>query len=133
VGALDRLSADDDTARPAYKARRFSMQTGATDPGRSRYGSFREFYPTYLAEHANRTSRRLHFVGTTLVIVLSLVALSTGRLVWLAALPVAGYGCAWIGHFFFEKNKPATFRHPLYSLIGDFVMFSDILRGRLPF
>ena len=99
----------------------------------AQFASFRDFYPFYLAEHANRTCRRLHFIGTTLVIV-CLAALAVTRNAWwiLAAL-VCGYGFAWIGHFFFEHNKPATFRHPLYSLMGDWVMYLDILRGRIAF
>jgi hypothetical protein len=75
--------------------------------------------------------RRLHFVGSTLVLLILLGAVSSGALVWLWLLPVVGYGFAWVGHFFFEKNRPATFRHPLYSLMGDWVMFWDVLRGRV--
>jgi hypothetical protein len=96
-----------------------------------RFASFAEFYPHYLAEHANRISRRLHVAGTACVI----AAVATSILLrdprWLIAAPLAGYGLAWIGHFFFEHNRPATFRHPLYSLAGDFVMFADVLRGRI--
>ncbi|KZL19408.1 hypothetical protein PsAD2_01947 [Pseudovibrio axinellae] len=95
------------------------------------FGSFGEFYPFYLAEHQNVISRRLHFIGTGLVLALIIyIAISAA---WLAllAVPVLGYGFAWIGHFFFEKNKPASFKFPLYSLLGDFMMFFDILRGRL--
>ena len=99
----------------------------------ARFASFAEFYPFYLGEHANRSCRRLHFAGTTLVIV-ALVALAVTRDPWwlLAAL-VCGYGFAWAGHFFFEHNRPATFRHPVYSFIGDWVMYRDMLTGRLPF
>ena len=97
------------------------------------FRSFGEFYPYYLSEHRDSTCRRLHFVGTALVIVLLAYALSTGQWVWLWLLPIVGYGFAWVGHFFFEKNKPATFQYPLYSLIGDFVMFRDILTGRIKF
>jgi hypothetical protein len=99
----------------------------------TRFASFRDFYPFYLGEHSDRTCRRLHFIGTGLVILTLVYALVTARwsLLWL--LPVVGYGFAWIGHFFFEKNKPATFEHPVYSLIGDFVMFRDILVGRIRF
>ncbi|MHB8912527.1 MAG: Mpo1-like protein [Lysobacter sp.] len=96
-----------------------------------RFNSFREFYPFYLREHANRTSRRLHFIGSCGVIVLVLVALVQGDARWLLAALACGYGFAWVGHFFFEKNRPATFKHPLYSFAGDWVMFADILRGRV--
>lgn len=97
------------------------------------FRSFAEFYPYYLAEHANRTCRRLHFVGTGLVVATAVVAVATEQWAWLWALPVIGYGFAWAGHFFFENNRPATFRHPFYSLAGDFVMFRDMLIGRIPF
>ena len=99
----------------------------------TQFASFREFYPFYLNEHANRTCRRLHFVGTSLV-VLCLVALALTRNVWwIAAALLCGYGFAWVGHFFFEHNKPATFRHPLYSFIGDWAMYAQMLSGRIPF
>ncbi len=97
----------------------------------SRFTSFREFYPYYLQEHSNRTCRRLHFIGTSLVISIVLAAIGTGHLAWLWAIPVAGYGFAWVGHYGFEKNRPATFKHPFYSLLGDFVMYRDIWLGRL--
>jgi hypothetical protein len=96
------------------------------------YRSFRDFYPAYLAEHKERTTRRLHFAGTLLVILMVAVALGRREARWLLLAPVFGYGLAWIGHFVFERNRPATFRHPLYSLAGDFVMFKDMLLGRLP-
>ena len=96
-----------------------------------RFSSFSEFYPFYLSEHANRNSRRLHFIGTLGVLVLLFMALKTGSNAWLVLIPVCGYGFAWAGHFFFEKNQPATFKHPLYSLAGDWVMFKDILIGRV--
>ena len=96
-----------------------------------RFASFAEFYPYYLAEHANRTCRRLHVAGTLCVIVALGAALALRDARWLAAAPLAGYGLAWIGHFFFEHNRPATFRHPLYSLAGDFALFGDVLRGRI--
>ena len=98
-----------------------------------RFASFREFYPVYLAEHANRTSRRLHFIGSTGVLALLGLALAQRNAWWLLAAPACGYGFAWIGHFFFEKNRPATFRHPVYSFLGDWMMFGDILRGRIRF
>jgi hypothetical protein len=100
---------------------------------RPQFDSFREFYPFYLSEHANRSSRRLHFTGTALVLVTALVALLQMQPAWLWLLPVFGYGFAWLGHFGCEKNRPATFRHPFYSLAGDFAMFRDMLTGRIPF
>ncbi len=95
------------------------------------YSSFRAFYPFYLSEHANRTCRRMHFVGSTLVLLVIAFALVSGRWRWLWLVPVVGYGFAWVGHFVFEKNRPATFRHPFYSLAGDWVMYADMLRGRI--
>lgn len=97
-----------------------------------RFDSFRAFYPFYLEEHRNRISRRLHFVGSCGVLVLLGVALLTREPLWALGALVCGYGFAWIGHFVFEKNRPATFRHPLFSLMGDWKMFADILRGRIP-
>jgi hypothetical protein len=97
----------------------------------SEFQSFREFYPFYLGEHANLTCRRLHVIGTTGVLGVLLAAAFTGNPWWLVLVPLLGYGFAWVGHFAFEKNKPATFRHPLYSLMGDWVMYFDVLRGRV--
>ena len=99
----------------------------------TRYSTFAEFYPFYLSEHANRTCRRLHFAGTSLVIGCLVAAVATGNAWLFAAAPIAGYGCAWVGHLFFERNRPATFSYPLYSLIGDFVMYKDVLTGKIPF
>ena len=99
----------------------------------SQFDSFSDFYPYYLEEHANRTCRRLHFVGTSLVIGLLLAAVLYQAWALLLLVPVAGYGFAWAGHFFFEHNRPATFKHPWYSLAGDFVMYRDMLTGRIPF
>ena len=98
-----------------------------------RYTGFPDFYPDYLREHQNRTSRRLHFFGTSLVILLLAASLATGAWAWLVILPLAGYGPAWVGHFYFERNRPATFRHPLYSLLGDFRMYADTWTGKIPF
>ncbi|MGE8232649.1 MAG: Mpo1-like protein [Stenotrophomonas sp.] len=97
----------------------------------SGFSSFRAFYPFYLSEHSNRTSRRLHFIGSCGVLLCVAMLLWTGQLRWLGVALLCGYGFAWVGHFFFEKNRPATFRHPLYSFAGDWVMFVDILRGRV--
>ena len=96
-----------------------------------KFESFSQFYPYYLKEHSNRVCRLLHFVGTGLVIALLFHILLTGSIKRLILLPVIGYGFAWVGHFVFEKNRPATFKHPLYSFMGDFVMFKDILFGKV--
>ncbi|MFC4259017.1 Mpo1-like protein [Marinobacter lacisalsi] len=98
-----------------------------------RFESFSEFYPYYLDEHRNRNCRRLHFVGSVLVLAVLAGVLITEAWLWLLAIPVIGYGFAWLGHFIFEKNRPATFKYPLYSLMGDWVMFRDILIGRIRF
>lgn len=95
------------------------------------FASFREFYLFYLGEHRNRTSRRLHVTGTVLALALAALALASGRLRVLWAVPLAGYAFAWVGHYFFEKNRPATFTHPLYSLCGDFRMAFEVLSGRI--
>ena len=98
-----------------------------------RFASFREFYPFYLSEHSNRTSRRLHFAGSVGVLLLVALAIVDRNGWWLLAALACGYGFAWTGHFFFEHNRPATFRHPFYSFAGDWVMFADVLRGRIRF
>jgi hypothetical protein len=99
----------------------------------ARFASVREFYPVYLAEHANRTCRRLHVVGSTLAIACVVALVITRNAWWIAAALACGYGFAWVGHFFFERNKPATFRHPVYSFAGDWVMYVQVLTGRMPF
>ncbi|MDF3836095.1 DUF962 domain-containing protein [Cupriavidus basilensis] len=97
------------------------------------FENFAAFYPFYLNEHRDRTCRRLHFAGSTVALLCLLALLLSGNWWWLAAAVVSGYAFAWVGHFVFEKNRPATFRHPLYSLMGDWVMYGDIWRGRIPF
>ena len=92
---------------------------------------FADFYPYYLQEHSHPTCRLLHFVGSWLVLAVIGIAVITQMWMLLWLLPVIGYGFAWVGHFFFEKNKPATFSYPLYSLMGDWVMFKDILTGKV--
>lgn len=96
------------------------------------FSSFNEFYPFYLGEHADRTSRRLHVIGTGLAVLQLLGALVTRNPGLLLSGLVSGYAFAWVGHFFFEKNTPATFKYPLYSLRGDFTMARDVLTGRIP-
>jgi hypothetical protein len=97
----------------------------------SRIATFREFWPFYVREHARPLTRRLHFAGTLGLFVVTALALLSGRLLWLTLLPVVGYGFAWTAHFFVERNRPATFTYPLWSLAADFVMFGKMLRGRM--
>jgi hypothetical protein len=95
--------------------------------------TFADFYPYYLSEHRNRTCRRMHFIGSTLALGCLALLLYTGELRYLAFGLLCGYGFAWIGHFVFEKNKPASFKRPLYSFMGDWVMYRDIWLGRIKF
>jgi hypothetical protein len=95
------------------------------------YKTLEEFYPYYLGEHANQTCRRLHFVGTSLGLILFLVGLTT-QTWWLIVVAfVQGYAFAWVGHFYFEHNKPATFKYPWLSYRGDWKMWWDILKGKI--
>ncbi len=95
--------------------------------------TFAEFYPFYLSEHRNRTCRRLHFMGSTGALACLVMLLATGSWGWMLAGVVSGYGLAWVGHFGFEKNRPASFKRPLYSFMGDWVMYKDIWTGKIPF
>ncbi|HEY2676175.1 MAG TPA: DUF962 domain-containing protein [Steroidobacteraceae bacterium] len=96
-----------------------------------RYRRFADFYPFYLSEHANPISRRLHFVGTSVAVVL-IVGAILWQMWWLIAVAfVQGYAFAWIGHFFFEHNKPATFKYPGFSLMGDWRLWWEMLTGKL--
>ncbi|NNE58711.1 MAG: DUF962 domain-containing protein [Hellea sp.] len=105
--------------------------SNSAKPNSQGFKSFKAFYPYYLSEHQNLTCRRLHFIGTALIIALWIWVVLTQNWWYLLLTPVLGYGFAWVGHFFFEHNKPATFKHPAYSLLGDWVMFFDILRGKV--
>ena len=93
--------------------------------------SFQEFYPFYLKQHSNKTCRLLHVIGTTLVFALAITAVYHNNPKLWILVPIAGYGFAWVGHFFFEKNKPATFQYPLWSLRSDFKMYFQILSGKI--
>ncbi len=97
------------------------------------FRSFSEFYPYYLEEHSDPVCRRLHYTGSLLVIVIAVFALLTRQYAYLWLLPVTGYGFAWLGHYVFEKNRPATFKYPFYSLMGDWIMLKDMLTGRIRF
>lgn len=98
---------------------------------REAFGSFEEFWPYYLGEHSDPTNRALHVAGTVAAVATAGVAIATRRPKLLALAPVIGYGAAWVGHFMIEKNRPATFKHPLWSLRGDFKMAGLALSGQL--
>jgi hypothetical protein len=114
---------------PTPAATETAIPAPSVDP-RS-FQSFAEFYPFYLAEHANGTCRRLHFLGSSLSLVCVAMIFATGNMGFLLLGLLCGYGCAWIGHFGFEKNKPASFKRPLYSFMGDWVMYKDIWLGKV--
>ncbi len=113
------------------------MSQSTTDTGAakavSQFASFAEFYPFYLGEHSNRICRRLHFVGSSLALAWLAAALLTGHWSFILLGLLCGYGFAWVGHFGFEKNKPASFKRPLYSFMGDWMMYKDIWTGKIPF
>lgn len=98
-----------------------------------RYKTFADFYPFYLDEHRNRVSRRLHFVGTSIAALLLMSVLLTQSWWLLLVALIQGYAFAWVGHFFFEHNRPATFKYPGYSLMGDWRMWWEILTRQRPF
>ena len=102
------------------------------DPARlAQAKTFAEFYPLYLAEHRQPLNRKLHFAGSTLALICLFFLVFTGNLMWLLAAVVCGYAFAWVGHFFVEHNRPATFKRPLFSLMGDWVMWWQILTLKL--
>jgi hypothetical protein len=95
------------------------------------FKSFQEFYPYYLSQHSNLTNRQLHFVGSNVALLSLALLLLQGDLWFLLYAILGGYGLEWVGHFFFEGNKPATWKNPIYSLMGDCMMYTQILRGDL--
>ena len=97
----------------------------------ARYQSFEEFWPYYVGEHKDPVNRGLHYVGTTLAIGTVAAAALTVNPAWLLLTPIVGYAPAWIGHFVIEKNRPATFKYPVWSLRGDLKMLSLALAGRM--
>ena len=98
-----------------------------------RFATFAAFYPLYLCEHRNSTCRILHFCGTSIALTLTLFALWSGQYWLIAVAVIQGYAWAWVGHFGFEKNKPASFKQPLYSFMGDWVMWFQLLTGKIKF
>jgi hypothetical protein len=117
---------------PERQAKARPLTDAAAEAPRS-FSSFAEFYPFYLGEHRDAVCRRLHVVGSALVLAALAAAILTADWRFILLMPVIGYGFAWIGHFAFEKNRPATFRHPLYSLMGDWAMFAEVVSGRRRF
>lgn len=99
----------------------------------NRIKNFKDFYDFYLTEHSNRWTRIFHFVGTFLIFVVIFYVIRSGKERFLWYIPIFGYGFAWFSHAVFEKNKPATFRYPLWSLISDFKMFFDLIMGKQKF
>ena len=95
------------------------------------YRSFAEFWPHYLREHSRPATRALHYAGTTLVVVVAVAALAAGEWLLLLAVPLLGYGFAWLSHAAVERNRPATFTYPAWSLLADFKMWGLWLSGRL--
>jgi hypothetical protein len=97
------------------------------------YKNLKEFYPFYLNEHSNLTCRRLHFIGTTILLVAlgAMIVKNDWSFIW--TLPLIGYGFAWVGHFVFEKNRPATFKYPVLSFVSDFKMWFEIATGKIKF
>ena len=94
------------------------------------FNSFEEFYPYYIDEHKNKYNKLLHFIGTWCFIFFIIALLITGEPLYFLYAFLSGYACAWTGHFFIEKNNPATFYFPVYSLFGDWKMFAEILQGK---
>ncbi len=103
----------------------------AAAPTEKQYTTFAEFWPYYVSEHAHPVNRALHVIGTTGVIACAATAVLTLNPLPLVVAPICGYGFAWIGHFLVEKNRPATFTYPLWSLRADFVMYKKILTGQM--
>ena len=114
---------------PESATNRHAATGEAVDP-RS-FKSFKSFYPFYLTEHNNRTCRRLHFAGSTQSLACLATFVATLNPLWILAGLLCGYGFAWLGHFGFEKNRPASFKRPLYSFMGDWRMYADIWAGRV--
>jgi len=96
-----------------------------------RHTSFAEFYPYYLTQHADRICRRTHFIGSTLALVAVGMGVVSRNPLWVLVALLCGYGGAWIGHFFYEKSRPASFDQPLYSFKADWIMYWQMLTGKL--
>ena len=95
-----------------------------------RYTNFKDFYPYYLSEHSHKTTKLLHFIGTSISLYFLFNFFRTFDFIYIILSLLSGYGFAWLSHFFIEKNKPATFKYPFYSFIGDHLMFIEIIMGK---
>jgi hypothetical protein len=137
AGALDQDERWRTARKRAAGADQGGMMSDVASPQAGKqarkYATFAEFYPFYLSEHSDRTCRRLHFAGSTLALICLVALIVTRSPWWLLAGLICGYGFAWIGHFVFEKNQPASFRQPLFSFMGDWRMYWQILTGRIAF
>ena len=94
-----------------------------------RYTNFKDFYPYYLSEHSHKTTKLLHFIGTSISLYFLFNFFRTFDFVYIILSLLSGYGFAWVSHFFIEKNKPATFKYPFYCFFGDHLMFIEIIMG----
>ena len=95
-----------------------------------RYTNFKDFYPYYLSEHSHKATKLLHFIGTSISLYFLFNFFRTFDFIYIIFSLLSGYGFAWVSHFFIEKNKPATFKYPFYSFIGDHLMFIEIFMGK---
>jgi len=114
-----------------FKDNKPTLQSTNNFPLITTKAEFESFYSFYLSQHQNISCRRLHFVGSSFGLIGLATTINTGKISPLLKGITVGYACAWVGHFFFEKNKPATFKYPLQSFSSDFRMYADVLRGRL--
>lgn len=120
------------TQRTPTKTHSFEKHTGvSTDVVNTQVLKKEDFYDFYLDEHQNMACRRLHFAGSSLGLLGLVKSVKDRSPTPLLQGIAAGYACAWVGHFFFEKNKPATFKYPLQSFVSDIHMYSDVIRGNL--
>lgn len=106
-------------------------QHEASADSEERFETFEDFWPYYLEEHSTAPNRKLHQIGTTAALTALTYGVISRKKRWMAAAPIIGYGFAWVGHFVLEKNRPATFKYPLYSLMGDMRLTALMWRGEL--
>ncbi len=97
----------------------------------TKFTSFKKFYPYYLSEHKLRINKILHIIGSLTSITFIIIIIYIEKYKYIPLSIFFGYGCAWIGHFIFEKNRPATFKYPIYSFLGDWMMLKDVLTGKI--